>query len=103
MFDNPQKELKRLEEELLKDELPEDEFEKFYQEIYEEFGTAEEEQNPETAVVRAAAPRKSTYADTPRAVAPGKKDKSIRNLAIAVCLECVGIAALVLWWVLRIL
>ena len=103
MFDNPQKELKRLEEELLKDQLPEDEFEKFYQEIYEEFGSAEEESTSDTVPVRAAVTRINTYSDAPRAVAPKKKDKSIRNLTIAVCLECVGIAAIVLWWVLRIL
>ena len=103
MFDDPQKELKRLEEELLKDEQTDDEFERFYQEIFEEFGPVEEEQTPEAASVRVAAPRMNSYADTPRAVAPKKKDKSIRNLAIVVCLECLGIAAVVLWWVLRIL
>ena len=103
MFDDPQKELKRLEEELLKDEKTDDEFERFYQEIYEEFGPLEEEQIPEAAPGRAVASRLDTYADTPRAVAPKKKDKSIRNLAIVVCLECLGIAAVVLWWVLRIL
>ena len=103
MFDDPKKELKRLEEELLKEEQPDDEFEKFYQEIYEEFGPAEGEEFTEAAPVRAAAPRASTYADTPRAVAPRKKDKSIRNLTVAVCLECAGILAIVLWWVLQLL
>ena len=103
MFDDPKKELKRLEEELLKEEQPDDEFEKFYREIYEEFGPGEEEQKPVAAPARPAAPRASTYADTPRAVVPKKKDKSIRNLTVAICLECVGIAAIVLWWVLQLL
>ena len=104
MFDNPQKELKRLEEELLKDEVQVDDFEQFYQEIYEEFGPVEEEQTPKAAPVRpVAAPRHDTYADTPRAVAPRKKSKAIRNLTVLVCLESLGIAAVVLWWLVKIL
>ena len=103
MFDDPKKELKRLEEQLLKEEQPDDEFERFYQEIYAEFGPAEGEEAAEPAPARTAAPRTSTYADTPRAVAPKKKDKSIRNLTVAVCLECAGILAVVLWWVLQLL
>ena len=107
MFDDPQKELKRLEEELLKKEA-DDDFERFYQDIYEEFGPVEEEEEPVrnhanhygNAVPKA---KTSTYADTPRAVAPPKKDKGVRGLMITICLECVGIAAVVLWWVLRIL
>lgn len=99
MFDDPQKELKRLEEQLLKQEMNDEEFERFYRDIYEEFGPVEEEQ-PVAAPVK---PRpKSTYADTPRAVAP-KKKKGIRGLVITVCLESVGIIAIVMWWVLRIL
>ena len=104
MFDNPQKELKRLEEELLKDEVQVDDFEEFYQEIYEEFGPVEEEQTPVSAPVRAAVqPRPNTYADMPRAVAPKKKSKTNRRLAVLICLECLGIAAVVLWWLVQIL
>ena len=108
MFDDPQKEMKKLEEQLLKKEMDDSEFEQFYREIYEEFGPAEEE----APVVRNhanhygnAAPKAkaSTYADAPRAVAPKKKEKGIRGLLITICLECVGIAAIVLWWILRIL
>jgi len=108
MFDDPQKELKRLEEELLKKEMDDTEFEQFYHDIYEEFAPVEEEEpvvrnhaNQYGNAVPKAKP--STYADTPRAVAPKKKDKGVRGLMITICLECVGIAAVVLWWVLRIL
>lgn len=96
MFDDPQKELKRLEEQLLKTE--EDDFEQFYQKIYEEFGPVEEPEQP------APMPKKaSAYADAPRAVAPKKKDKSVRRLLILICLECLGIAGVILWWVLRLI
>ena len=99
MFDDPQKELKRLEEQLLQNDMDDDEFERFYQDVFEEFGADEAQEQPR-AVAKA---KTSTYADAPRAVAPKKKDKSIRNLAIVIFLECMGIAAVVLWWVLRIL
>ena len=107
MFDDPQKELKRLEEELLKNETADDEFERFYHEIYEEFGPVEEEEQPVRNYSNhygngTGKAKVSTYADIPRAVAP-KKSKGIRGLLITICLECVGIAAVVLWWILRIL
>ena len=38
MFDDPKKELKRLEDELLAAEMTDEEFEDFYSEVYEEFG-----------------------------------------------------------------
>ena len=98
MFDDPQKELKRLEEQLLKTET-DDDFEQFYQDIFEEFGSGEEESAP-----RAVAPKKNanTYADAPRAVAP-KKKKGVKGLVITICLELIGIAAVVLWWAAQLL
>ena len=99
MFDDPQKELKRLEEELLKYEVKDEEFENFYKDIFEEFGPVEEEAPVAPAPVKK---RKSTYADTPRAVAP-KKQKGIRGLVITVCLEAVGIIAIIGWWALKFL
>ena len=42
MFDDPQKELKRLEEELLKLTEKDEKFERFYQEIFDEYGPTEE-------------------------------------------------------------
>ena len=103
MFDDPQKELKKLEEQLLKQEMNDEEFERFYQDIFEEFGPVDEEAvapvAPKQPVKKA--PKPSTYADTPRAVAP-KKKKGVKGLVITVCLESIGIIALTLYWVLQI-
>ena len=100
MFDDPQKELKRLEEQLLKDEMNDDEFERFYHEIFEEFGAGEERERPRAVASNA---KSGAYKDTPRAVAPKKKRKGVRGLLIFICLELLGIAAVVLWWVQRLL
>ena len=109
MFDDPKKELVRLEELLLEEEKDED-FERFYSDIFAEFGAdseedAEEPQQPSESRNAAArpAPRKNTYSDTTRSVPAVKKDHSIRNLGILAILETAGIVALVLWWILRIL
>ena len=98
MFDNPEKELKRLEEELLKSDCADEDFEHFYRDIFEEFGTEE----PEEPAARPVQKRKSTYADTPRAVAP-KKKKGVGGLIVLICLELLGIGAMVAWWMMRLL
>ena len=99
MFDDPQKELKQLEEQLLENEMEEDAFEQFYHEIFEEFGPGNEE-DP-----RAVAPKSKTgaYKDTPRAVAPKKKKKGVRGLVLLICVELLGIACVALWWLQRLL
>ena len=126
MFDNPEKELERLEEELLAAEDKDDDFERFYAEIYGEFGAApaaeeapqeqidqprQEGRNyangygtrPEKPVTR----REETaedYEDTDsRSVPVRKKKKGNGGLVLLACLECLGIIGVVLWWVLRIL
>ena len=97
MFDNPNKELKRLEEELLKSSAEEEEFERFYQDICDEFVPAKEAPAaPQIQWVR------KTYADVPRAVAPEPK-QSIKGLLILIFLELAGIAGVGSWWLLRIL
>ena len=99
MFDDPKKELKKLEDELLKQETPEDDFESFYKDILEEFGT-DVEQTAVPAKPRQPGKKASTYADTPRAVAP--KKKSLKGLVAIVTLECIGIAALIAYWIVQI-
>ena len=103
MFDDPKKELQRLEEELLKHEQKDDDFERFYQDIFREFGEPEQARAvaPETKNP-ANAPRKMTYADTPRAVAPAKK-KSNRGLLILLCIEIAGILGVAGYWLLKFL
>ena len=100
MFDDPQKELKRLEEELLKLTDKDEKFERFYQEIYEEYGPTEEE--AEAPAPKPVKKPKRTYADAPRAVAP-KKKKSVKGLVILVCVELAGIFGIVGYWLMRLL
>ena len=101
MFDDPQKELKRLEEEMLKLTEKDEKFERFYQDIFEEYGPTEEEPAEAPAPKPVKKP-KSTYADTPRAVAP-KKKKSVKGLVITVCVELAGIIGIVAYWLIRLL
>ena len=101
MFDDPQKELKRLEEELLKLTEKDEKFEHFYQEIFEEYGPAEDE--PAAPVAKPVKKPKSTYADAPRAVAPKKKKKSVKGLVILICVELAGIFGIVGYWLMRLL
>ena len=105
MFDDPKKELQRLEEELLKYEQKDDEFERFYQDIFREFGEPEAEETravaPE-AKRSANAPRNMTYADTPRAVAATPK-KSNRGLVILLLIEIAGILGIAGYWLMKFL
>ena len=120
MFDNPEEELKKLEEQLLAAENPEDDFESFYQDILQEFGT--QEQKP--AQKKTSAPKKQTKTTQPKKAAgksaakttgksagktPAKKSKkkkkkkSVKGLVITLCLESAGILALIVWWLMRLL
>ena len=122
MFDDPKKELERLEEELLAADKKDDEFERFYADIFDEFGTEPkvEETAPQPQKSgrnyangygtrpEKAEPRKAEtaedYQDTDRRSAPArKKKKGNGGLVLLACLECLGIIGVVLWWVLQIL
>ena len=101
MFDDPKKELQRLEEELLKYEEKDEEFEKFYQDMFREFGEPEEARA--VAPQRSAtAPRNMTYSDTPRAVAAAPK-KSNKGLLITLGIEVLGILAVAAYWLVKLL
>ena len=162
MFDNPNEELKRLEEQLLKAEETDAEFDRFYDEVYDEYGIqdvdfddvedlladtpvevvrnyangyGDEDETPvwsepvrqeaphqydapqrpvqQRPVQRPAQqrpvqqrpqnPNRPVHDDGSRYAAPVKKEKGVRGLVITACIECAGIVALVLWWVMRIL
>ena len=133
MFDNPKKELERLEEQLLAAEAeePEEDFESLYDDIYEEFGTEEPyEMDDELMQMlgctdvpirnysnnygeadrdfarRSAgfdAPEEDYYMDSDRYVAAPKKKKGIRGLMIFACIEAILIIALAAWWLGRLL
>ena len=101
MFDDPKKELQRLEEELLKHDQKDDEFEQFYQDIFREFGEGEEVRAvaPEE---KKAAPRNMTYTDTPRAVAAAPT-KSNKGLVILLLIEIAGILGVAGYWLMKFL
>ena len=103
MFDDPKKELQRLEEELLKFEQKDDEFEQFYQDIFSEFGEPEESRAAAPAPRKSAnTPRNMTYTDVPRAVA-AKPKKSNKGLVILLCIEIAGIAGIAGYWLMKLL
>ena len=102
MFDDPKKELQRLEEELLKFEEKDDEFERFYQDIFREFGEQEESRAVAPQAKKANAPRNMTYADTPRAVAAEPK-KSNKGLVILLLIEIAGILGVAGYWLMKFL
>jgi len=103
MFDDPKKELQRLEEELLKHEQKDEEFERFYQDIFREFGEPEEKRAVEPQKKRPAnEPRNMTYADTPRAVAAEPK-KSNKGLVILLLIEVAGILGVAGYWLMKFL
>ncbi len=105
MFDDPKKELQFLEEELLRSEEKDEEFERFYSEIYAEFGDHSQEDllkdNP--AAEQPQRPQRTPYTDDTRYVPAPPKKKGIKGLVILACLETLGIVGVVLWWVLKIL
>lgn len=122
MFDDPKKELERLEEELLAADNKDDEFERFYADIFDEFGAQPKAEKPAAQPLKEgrnyangygtrpekAAPRKEEtaedYQDTDRRSVPvRKKKKGNGGLVLLAILECLGIIGVVLWWVLRIL
>ena len=102
MFDDPKKELQRLEDELLKFDHKDDEFEKFYQDIFLEFGETEEPRAVAPQAKKANAPRNMTYADTPRAVAAEPR-KSNKGLVILLLIELAGILGVAGYWLLKFL
>ena len=102
MFDDPKKELEQLEKELLKFEEKDDEFERFYQDIFAEFGEAEEPRAVAPQAKKANAPRNMTYADTPRAVAATPK-KSNKGLVLLLLIEIAGILGVVGYWLMKFL
>lgn len=125
MFDDPKKELKSLEQQLLADEeapesamLDEAEFEALYNEILEEFGPRKEEPQaipkPQEPQIRnfangygrnippvpTAAPA-VTEEKPPVTEMPGPKGNG--GLILTICLESIAIAAVLGLWILSLL
>lgn len=130
MFDDPKKELERLEQQLLaaeREETDDEDFDSLYEDIYEEFSEEESfDEDDELLLLlnhtdvpirnhannygtdlygRAAgfdADEEYYDMDEDRYVAAPKK-KGIRGLLIIACLEAVAIIALAAWWLGRLL
>lgn len=106
LFDDPKKELERLQQQLLAAEMapPEEDIEDFSDEIYEEFGDdfSFDEENDIPLYSRAAGfdaeiEDEAYIMDEDRYVAPPKK-KGFRGLVIFALLQAIVIIALVTWW-----
>ena len=115
MFDNPKKELRELEDQLLAAEmnhkiaeLNKEEFEELYDGILEEFGPAlEQNGSPSDPPIRnfangygKGAPAAAAPAHQP-VEAPPVRRKGVRGLLIAICLELLAIAGLTAYWYLN--
>lgn len=109
MFDDPKKELERLEKELLAARTDDEAFEHFYDEILEEFGpkkTREEEDYLKDIleeIPSLAEEGPNAYRDHTRPAAAPRKEKSNLPLVLILCLECLGIAGVAAWWLMRLL
>ena len=106
MFDNPKKELERLEQQLLAAEAAdtEEDFEELYEEEYEVFD-AEDDELMELLGRSAGFDSQSDELydmEENRYAAPPKK-KGIRGLLMIACLEAIAIIALAVWWLRRLL
>ena len=103
MFKRSNEELKKLEQQLLAVEEPkveEDEFEVFYEDILKEFGPDEQ---PAPAKMKTHKTNHQTTDYTDVTPHPRKKHKSIRGMIVTLCLECMGILAVLVWWMVRYL
>ena len=117
MFDDPKKELRELEDQLLAAEsnnetaeLKNEQFEELYDEILEEFGPKEETfiapMPPSDPPIRnfANGYGKALGRDGDEILdddEPVEAPRGVRGLVLLACLECVAIACLAVYWFLR--
>ena len=111
MFDNPKKELERLQQQLLAAEMdtPEEEvtedFDDLYDEIYDEFGPEEFDEPDLNFYSRAAgfdAELEEYEMDEDRYVAPPRK-RGFRGLVVFALVQAFVVIALAFWWLGRLL
>ena len=105
MFENPNKNMEDMEQQLLAAENEAEDFESFFAQIMDEFGDKsaaedKETQNDQPEERNEAAP---VCQDKQAKAAPVKKDHSIRNLTALIVLELLGIAGVAAWWVMKLL
>ena len=111
MIHDPRKAMEQLEAQLHAAEEIDDDFERLYSELYKEFGQKPVKEDPQEDMLSDVPVRRipgpydepvsrDDYADHHRSV---RKDKDIPKLMLLICLECLGIAGIVAWWVFRLL
>lgn len=105
MFDDPKKELEQLEKQLIRAELPEeaenvDDFEELYDMLREKLSPEESDDiyydDPDAPVLS----DEDFYRDY--AVRPPEKE-NLTGLVVTACLLSLGIVAVVLWWLVKLL
>ena len=82
--------------------MTDEEFERFYAQIYAEFGPRSAEEN--TDLLKDVPVRRipGPYDEIPEEQVQPKK-KGVAGLMVLICLELLGIAGVAAWWVLRLL
>ena len=117
MFDDPKKELQELEGQLLAAEDAPEKSDETYESILEEYAPRE---NPDSAAVSTdeplirnfangygrAVPNEPLGTDGDEILAedePAPAQKGVKGLVILACLECLGIAAIAVYWVMNFL
>jgi len=87
--------------------MTDEEFERFYAEIYREYGPADSVEN--TDMLKDVPVRRipGPYDEVPEEVHPEHavhhKKENVRGLIVIICLELLGIAGVAAWWILRLL
>ncbi len=105
MFDDPRKELKRLQDQLLEEE--DDDLGDMLADAHRLLGDEEEEDEPSPVRPAPGRTRNRDRSDTDledysRRVHDGPKKKGVAGLVFLLCLELMGIAALAAYWLLEL-
>ncbi|MBO5129179.1 MAG: hypothetical protein J6B95_02385 [Oscillospiraceae bacterium] len=113
MYKDHNKELERLESELLRAEANDDEFAALCHELCDESdadNSFENEDYDPQWDIEPSEPETQRYQTGWETDFGGRledeqtpKEKGVRGLVVCACLECLAIAAVMLWWVFRIL
>ena len=100
MFDDPKKELRELEDQLLAAQTNEQKFEEVYDEILDEFGPGAQADAPAEPDIRNFANGYGRAAVTaPEVSVPDDStERSIRRLTVLASIECAAIAAVAIYW-----
>lgn len=101
MFDNPKKELERLEQKLIAVEEPEPEPDEDFEELYE---LLQEKFTEDDLNLSEFGPDYPEYGDVEDAdEEPEVPEDRVTGLTVLACLESMGIVAIAVWWLVHYL